>query len=124
MKDVLDLSFELETWVEGIVEDKPIPVEIKHIAFAIVKDINFYHLEFYGCEQKEGLVSSPDYYPLDAQFFIFKYPESTSYFIQLLQECLDILLSKNYFASLFYRKNIAIVLFNEKIVKLIKRGMA
>lgn len=124
MKDFLDLSFELKSWVEGIVEDSPIPIEVGYMAFAIVKDINSYHLEFYGSEQKEGLILSPDYYPLDAQFFIFKYPESICYFIEMLQESLDILLSKNSFSNLFYRKNIAIVLFNEKILKVIKRGMA
>lgn len=55
-------------WLEGIVEDDPIPVEITHILFNTKQNGKYKYIELIGYEND---INENDltYFPLEAQFF-------------------------------------------------------
>ncbi|MBE7075275.1 MAG: hypothetical protein E7376_04785 [Clostridiales bacterium] len=55
-------------WLEGLVEDDPLPDEIKIIVFNIRINGVYKYIELIGYE-KEININSNVYYPLEAQFF-------------------------------------------------------
>ena len=58
-------------WLEGIVEDDPLPTEIKNIVFDVKHNGKYKYLEMQGFEKK----ISPNaifYRPLEAEFFALK----------------------------------------------------
>lgn len=59
---------QLEFWLEGIIEDDPIPEEIDILLFKVHKNGLYKYLELNGYE-KEINNNSVTYYPLEAQFF-------------------------------------------------------
>ena len=54
-------------WLEGIVEDDPIPVEIKIIVFKVTKNGEYKSTEMLGYEDI-NLTNKVPYFPLEAQF--------------------------------------------------------
>lgn len=63
----MNIEKEFINWMEGLIEDDPIPFEIKSLVFYLNS-----HLEigFSGSEKEEvRLIEEFFYYPLEAQFF-------------------------------------------------------
>jgi len=69
------MEYYFSEWLLGLIEDDPIPYEIKYLTFIITEFDDRYELSLTGSEQKP-LVCEPDfYYPLECQCFY-----NTSYF--------------------------------------------
>jgi len=58
-------------WLEGIVEDDPLPTEIKNIVFVVKHNGKYKYLEMQGYE-KEISPNAIFYRPLEAEFFSLK----------------------------------------------------
>lgn len=69
-------------WICDILEDDPLPDEVKFVYFRIVEDRRGYHLELCGSEIKN--CDYFDYRPLEAQFFEHAYPRDEDEFCQQL----------------------------------------
>ena len=117
MKSILDFTKDLGQWVTGIIEDDPLPVEIKYIYFLIVKEKKGYHLEFGGKEIKEEVVFYLDYLPLEGEFFVYNYRESIDEFILILEQAIDMLFDEQDFAEIFRDKEIYISVIGENFSK-------
>jgi hypothetical protein len=63
---------QLRTWLLGIIEDDPIPYEIKNICFVYSKYNGCFILSMGGTENKPYLNNLFDYYPLESQVFYCK----------------------------------------------------
>ena len=80
-------------WVSGILEDDPLPDEIKYIIFKVCVNGKFVYLEMLGLEVLN--MNSNLYRPLEAQFFNLKqlYHPSNDVLIyrltNLIEEMLD-----------------------------------
>lgn len=72
----------LYCWICGILEDDPLPDEVKFVYFCIVEDKRGYHLELRGSEIKNCQYF--EYRPLEAQYFFCDYPRDKDEFIQQL----------------------------------------
>ena len=59
---------EIESWLTGLVEDDPIPYEIKHMIFFYTNANNCFVLKMGGFEILPKKVYEPDFFPLEAQF--------------------------------------------------------
>lgn len=101
---------DLRFWLEQIVEDDPIPYEIKHIIFYYVCD-NAITLCMGGTEQKPTQNNMFDYFPLEAQYFNCKELNTIKdedYFQRLLKSSLDECFSSGYLKNQFKDKKIYI----------------
>ena len=56
-------------WIKSIVEDDPIPYEIKNIYFCLVKNKKAITLMLGGRETDKNCVCDFEYFPLEAQYF-------------------------------------------------------
>lgn len=56
-------------WITGIEEDDPLPYEIKYVYFALSFKNNMCCLSYGGNENYDEIVTSFEYFPLEAQFF-------------------------------------------------------
>lgn len=56
-------------WVMGVLEDDPIPYEVKEIYFCLHRENGNIFISFGGNEKTEKKVFNFEYYPLEAQFF-------------------------------------------------------
>lgn len=65
-------------WIESILEDDPLPDEIKFVYFCIVMDKSSFHLEMRGSELKNTKYF--EYWPLEAQYFFYDYPKDVNAF--------------------------------------------
>ena len=117
MDSILNLSKKLIDWIIGMTEDCPIPYEIRHLYFLIVQDIKGYHLEFGGREKKDEVIEYLDYYPLEAQFFIYDYPKSIKEFSLMIEEAFDIAFNNKDFSMIFENKIVYVSIFRKRISK-------
>lgn len=62
----------LEYWLASIVEDNPLPYEIKYIVFILHLCNSKFFLEMGGCDLFPNNSMFFPYYPLEAQFFYDK----------------------------------------------------
>lgn len=69
-------------WICDILEDDPLPDEVKFVYFRIIDGRRGYHLELAGSEIKN--CDYFDYRPLEAQFFAYDYPPDKNEFCQQL----------------------------------------
>lgn len=100
---------ELIFWVTGIVEDNPIPYEVKHIVFCYTLTNNCFIVFMGGCEQKPLQENMFDYFPLEAQYFDSKQLYSIkdeSYFVKLFPKVIDEAFSDEFLTSQFNDKKI------------------
>ena len=58
-------------WLEGIVEDDPVPYEVKNICFVYTQTNNCFSLFMGGTENYPTLNNMFDYFPLEAQYYNF-----------------------------------------------------
>jgi len=65
------MTDKLAFWLEGIVEDDPLPDEINIIVFKLNFNGNYKYLEVIGLENELNL-NGETYRPLEAQFFSLK----------------------------------------------------
>lgn len=56
-------------WITSMVEDTPVPYEIKYLYFIVNFQNNCCILSFAGCERDENPLLNFEYYPLDAYHF-------------------------------------------------------
>lgn len=63
---------EIENWLVGLVEDDPIPYEIKHIVFFYTDLNNCFVLKIGGFEILPDKVYQPEFFPLEAQFVFYR----------------------------------------------------
>lgn len=56
-------------WTLSVVEDEPIPFEVKHIYFCLNLRAKTMVLSFGGREQLQNPLFDFEYYPLEAQYF-------------------------------------------------------
>lgn len=75
---MLDFDKSLLFWINDILEDDPLPDEIRFLYFCIIHDKVGYHLEFKGSEIKNEYYF--EYNPLEAQFYYFFYPDDINLF--------------------------------------------
>ena len=66
-----DIIENFSFWLESIVEDDPIPYEIKNISFVYTKTNSCFVLCMGGTEFKPNQNNIFDFFPLEAQFFYF-----------------------------------------------------
>lgn len=96
---------EIKKWIKGIIEDDPIPYEIKYLYFLIVEDERTYHLEFVGSEFKDNNYFS--YYVLEGQYCFLNYDVNINDFISELVVSID---------ALFLDEEINMILKNKEII--------
>lgn len=72
----------LFAWICGVLEDDPLPDEVKFVYFCIVNDRVGYHLELRGSEIKN--CDYFEYRPLEAQYFYCDYLCDENEFCQQL----------------------------------------
>lgn len=60
---------EFVNWILGIEEDDPLDPEIRFIIFSLNTKNEVNSISYAGCENKQKIVCSFDYFPLEAQFF-------------------------------------------------------
>lgn len=97
------------SWLEGIVEDDPIPYEIKHICFIYTCYDKSFSLEVGGTELKPNLNNIFDYYPLEAQFFNCKQLNSIQnkeHYIKLIKYIIDESFSSDFLRQQYKSKHI------------------
>lgn len=121
-EDVNSFTSRLGFWIESIIEDVPIPFEVKHMVLLLVSDSRGFHLEFGGAERVENVILNLDYLTLEGEYFAMSPLEDINDVILNLEQAMDILLSKKEFSDIFVGKSIYIAIFNERIVETIKRG--
>lgn len=96
-------------WLESIVEDNPIPYEIKHICFICSQNGKILTLSMGGCELKPTQNNMFDYYPLEAQFYfdrkLFKITNQ-EYYKKLVKDIIDESFSSYYLKYQFNGKSI------------------
>ena len=102
---------EFQFWLESIVEDDPIPYEIKNICFVYEKHNNAFVLSMGGCELKPNNNNIFDYYPLEAQFYFDKSfnnikIEKEDYYKQIVKAVIDESFSSDYLKSQYNNRNI------------------
>ena len=102
---------EFQFWLESIVEDFPIPYEVKHICFVYEKHNNAFVLSMGGCELKPNINNIFDYYPLEAQFFFDKTinnikTQNEDYYAKIVKTVIDESFSSDYLKIQFDDKSI------------------
>ena len=91
-------------WLEGLIEDDPLPAEITHILFNSRHNGNYKYIELLGYE-KEINQNALAYYPLEAQLFfcneIAKLNDNGfEYEVKyLIEECFSSRILKNQFKN-------------------------
>ncbi len=104
------MTEDLRFWLEQIVEDDPIPYEVKHIIFSYIFD-GAITLCMGGTEQKPTINNMFDYFPLEAQFFDckkLKKIKDEAYFCRLLKFSLNECFCSEYLKNQFKSKKIYI----------------
>lgn len=99
-------------WVMGVLEDDPIPYEVKEIYFCLHRENGNIFLSFGGNEKKEKIVFNFEYYPLEAQFFPIIDQNKFSLFS--LRKLLESALDNQDFFNAFFEKNINYSVFGSK----------
>ncbi len=102
------MTEDLKFWLEQIVEDDPIPYEIKYIIFSYTFD-GVITLCMGGTEQKPTQNNMFDFFPLEAQFFDCKELariNDRSFFERLFENSLDECFCDKYLKNQFKGKKI------------------
>ncbi len=79
-------------WIKDIVEDDPIPYEIRYMYFTIMKMRGDFFLMLGGTELERSEIFSFEYFPLEAQYFYdkgFSGLISERLMIELLEKVLE-----------------------------------
>lgn len=102
------MTDEIMFWLEEIVEDDPLPYEIKHITFLYTKQNGCISLCMGGTEQKPTLCNMFDYFPLEAQYFDLKELATSNeqYFVKLMCYFISEAFSNDYLKLQFNAKKI------------------
>lgn len=108
---ILNFADNLLRWVLGIIEDDPIPVEIKFLYFLIVPDRKGFHIEFGGKEIKEEVIYHLEYQPLEAEFFLMELNQPLNEIIALLEEAVDLIYLHDEFLALVSDKQVFISVY-------------
>lgn len=69
------MEYYFSEWLLGLIEDDPIPYEIKYLTFIITEYDDRYELSLTGSENKLNICEPSFYYPLESQCFY-----NTAYF--------------------------------------------
>ena len=104
-----DIIKNFSFWLESIVEDFPIPYEIKNICFVYTKTNSCFVLCMGGTEFKPNLNYIFDYFPLEAQFFNFyelNKIKDEKYYKNLVKNCIDESFASKYLKQQFNKKSI------------------
>ena len=99
-------------WVMGVLEDDPIPYEVKEIYFCLHRKNGNIFLSFGGNEKKEKIVFNFEYYPLEAQFFALQ--EQNKFTLFSLRKLLETAMKNEDFFKAFCDKNINYCIFGGK----------
>ncbi len=108
---------EFSFWLNSIVEDDPIPYEVKHITFMYIENNNSFFVCVGGNEFKPNTNNMFDYFPLEAQFFYSKKMNeinSETYLKKLVVYCIDESFSSPYLKEQFMNRKIYICKRGEK----------
>ena len=101
-------------WVLGVLEDDPIPHEVKDVFFCLHRENGNIFLSFGGNEKKEKRIFNFEYYPLEAQFFPI--PNQNTFSLFSLRMLLEDALNSQTFSTAFEGKNLFYAVFNQKEV--------
>ena len=96
----------IKDWIKGLVEDDPIPYEIKYIYFLIVEEKTSYHLEFVGSEFKDTKNNYP-FYVLEGEYCFLNYDVDINTFLSEIVVSID---------SIFLDEEINKILKNKEII--------
>ncbi len=110
------MTDELIFWLEEIVDDDPLPYEIKHITFLYTKQNGCFELCMGGTEQKPNPNNMFDYFPLEAQYFDLKDFAifNEQYFVKLMCYFISEAFSSDYLKIQFKAKRIHFAKVGEK----------
>ncbi|MBQ8845142.1 MAG: hypothetical protein IJ008_03910 [Clostridia bacterium] len=97
----------IKNWIKGIVEDDPIPYEIKYIYFLIVEDKTSYHLEFVGSEFKDTNNNYP-FYVLEGEYCFLNYDADIKFFLNEIVLSLDLIFLDDEIDLIFKNKEIIV----------------
>ena len=106
------MEIEFIFWVMGVLEDDPIPYEVKEIYFCLHRENGNIFLSFGGNEKKEKMVFNFEYYPLEAQFLPIKNQLKFSLFS--LRKLLESAMKNEDFFNALYDKNVYFSIFGSK----------
>lgn len=105
-------------WLESIVEDTPIPYEVKHISFVYTKRNGCFVLMLGGTETAPNLNNMFDFFPLEAQYHfdneLYNITDE-SYFVKLMQTVIDESFSSDYIKHQYKGKKIYFGKYKEKL---------
>ncbi len=110
----------LKTWVLSIVEDDPIPLEVKYMYFLIHEDLKGFHIEFGGREKKEKAIYFLDYLPLEGEFLNFQFDCAFSEVPLYLEQAIDSAFLDDEFKDVFKDKEIYIASYGKSNSKRLK----
>ena len=113
-----DIIKNFSFWLESIVEDDPIPYEIKNICFVYTKTNSCFVLCMGGTEFKPNQNNIFDFFPLEAQFFnCFELNKinDEKYYRHLIKTCIDQSFSSNYLKYQYYKKCIYFGEYGERL---------
>lgn len=91
-------------WVMGVIEDTPLPYEVKFFTFCLHEECGNSYISFGGNEILPSHIFNFEYYPLDAQFFGPITLPNFSLFS--LRKLLEKAIKDKSFAASFSNKNI------------------
>ena len=106
-------------WIMSIMEDHPIPYEVKHLYFVISFNTGICSLVFVGTENFESPLTSFEYYPLEAQWFssnTFHEIKEITLAKVTVKELIEKAFENSFFKREFTSKNIHICQRGEPIV--------
>ena len=113
-----DIIENFSFWLESIVEDDPIPYEIKNISFVYTKTNSCFVLCMGGTEFKPNQNNIFDFFPLEAQFFYFtelNKIEDENYYKNLIKTCIDESFSSSYLKEQYNKKYIYFGEYGKKL---------
>lgn len=97
-------------WLHGIVEDDPLPDEIKNIVFVIKQNGEYSYLELRGYETLS--INTIFYRPLEAEFFDLMgiYHMSNKVFLHRIKSMIDEAFSMEELKVQFAKRNIYLII--------------